>query len=64
MTVVTIKIIAIVVAGMTAVPVSVVVVVVEMIKTGSSQGHSVDGISAQVGSIILLILSPHPLFKF
>ena len=48
---------AIVAAGMTAVSLSVVVVAIEMIDTGSSHKHSVDRISAQVGSIILLILS-------
>lgn len=48
---------AIVVAGMTAVSLSVEVVAIEMIDTGSSHKHSVDRISAQVGSIILLILS-------
>lgn len=32
-------------------------VAIEMIETGSSHKHSVDRISAQVGSIILLILS-------
>lgn len=54
---------AVVVAGVTEVSMSVVVVAVEMIETGSSQEHSIDRISVQVGSIILLILSSHPLFK-